>query len=93
VDDDSGLQTSRVVRGYQPVGVRGLEPATKIHWSAKAGNASVWATASDAARWMRGLFFGRLLSETSRRVVLEVSPSVGYGWFRGASDSGGPPTT
>jgi D-alanyl-D-alanine carboxypeptidase len=82
VDDDSETRAPEVARGYQPQGVRDLEPASGIHWSAKAGNASVCTTAGDEARWVRMLFRGSALGE-SRSAVLDAAPRVGYGWFRG----------
>jgi D-alanyl-D-alanine carboxypeptidase len=82
IDDDSPLDISRVARGYQPAGVSGLHPAPTIHWSAKAGNASVCTTVTDEARWIDALFNGSLLTAASRSAVVDNPESVGYGWFR-----------
>lgn len=82
IDDDS-LTKGEMAIGYQPEGVRGLKPATRIHWSGKAGNASAYTTANDMARFVESLFHGNLLNESSLKAVLETSPRVGYGWFRG----------
>jgi CubicO group peptidase (beta-lactamase class C family) len=82
VDDDSAAHALHVARGYDPEGTYGLKPATSIHWSAKTGNASVYTTASDEARWVAVSFQGHLLSPASRDAVLDTSQKVGYGWFR-----------
>jgi D-alanyl-D-alanine carboxypeptidase len=81
VDDDANSCRDGA-RGYQPEGVAGLTNAQQIHWSAKAGNASACATARDLAQWIRALFHGRLLAPTSRALVIDTAPPVGYGWFR-----------
>jgi D-alanyl-D-alanine carboxypeptidase len=62
-----------------------LKPAASIHWSAKTGNASVYTTAADEARWVDGLFRGHQISALSRAAVLDTSVRVGYGWFRGTN--------
>ncbi|MGI8546685.1 MAG: serine hydrolase domain-containing protein, partial [Gemmatimonadaceae bacterium] len=83
-DDDAPMPPPFAL-GYQPRGVSDLEPAPPIHWSAKAGNGSVYLTARDYARFADALFHGHLLSDASRAVVLDTAgPRVGYGWFRGA---------
>jgi CubicO group peptidase (beta-lactamase class C family) len=81
VDDDTEHPT-HMAKGYEPEGTYGLKPATSIHWSAKTGNASVYTTARDQARWVRELFRGRALSPSSREAVLDTSLAVGYGWFK-----------
>lgn len=86
VDDDSNQSAAEMASGYEPEGVNGLKQATGIQWSAKTGNASVYATVGDEAKWVDELFAGRLLSASSRQAVLDTSPRVGYGWFRSASD-------
>lgn len=83
VDDDSGTDLDSMAKGYAPQGVRELSPAPPIHWSAKAGNASVYTTASDEARWVDLLFHRDFLSLSSREAVLDRSMRVGYGWFKG----------
>jgi CubicO group peptidase (beta-lactamase class C family) len=82
VDDDSAAHALHVARGYEPEGTYGLKPAASIHWSAKTGNASVYTTAGDEARWVAASFQGHLLSATSREAVLDTSQKVGYGWLR-----------
>jgi D-alanyl-D-alanine carboxypeptidase len=82
VDDDSAIE-SDLANGYEPEGVAGIKPAQRIHWSAKTGNASVYATALDEARWVDLLFNGTFLKPSSRDAVLDSNPRVGYGWFRG----------
>jgi CubicO group peptidase (beta-lactamase class C family) len=86
IDDDSGPCVSKGARGYAPSGTADLVPAQKIHWSAKAGNASACTTARDAARWVQQLFHGTLLSRESRAIVTDTAgPPFGFGWFRRAS--------
>jgi CubicO group peptidase (beta-lactamase class C family) len=82
VDDDSMTHAIRMAKGYQPEGTYGLKPAGAIHWSAKTGNASVYTTAGDEARWVHALFSGHVLSAASRAAVLDTSMRVGYGWFK-----------
>ena len=83
VDDDSMNHAIRMAKGYEPDGTYGLKPARGIHWSAKAGNASVYTTAGDEARWLDALFHGHILGATSRSTVLDTSIRVGYGWLKG----------
>lgn len=83
VDDDSLANAPKMAVGYEPEGVSGLKPAQKIHWSGKSGNASVYATVADEAKFVHALFEGGLLKPASLSAVLETSPRVGYGWFRG----------
>jgi CubicO group peptidase (beta-lactamase class C family) len=82
VDDDSPIGSNLAV-GYQPVGLSGLKNATRIHWSAKTGNASIYTTVGDEAKLVMALFEGHLLSASSRELLLSTTPRVGYGWFRG----------
>jgi CubicO group peptidase (beta-lactamase class C family) len=82
IDDDSRPHEKPMAVGYEPEGSFGLKPARTIHWSAKSGNASAFATASDEARWVDTLFGGHLLSDSSRRAILEDTVRVGYGWFK-----------
>jgi D-alanyl-D-alanine carboxypeptidase len=72
VDDDSLTHAIRMAKGYQPEGVYGVKAAAAIHWSAKTGNASVYTTAGDEARWVDALFSGHLLSAASRAAVLDT---------------------
>jgi CubicO group peptidase (beta-lactamase class C family) len=85
IDDDSLPHSRRIANGYEPEGEFGLKPATSIHWSAKTGNASVYTTAGDEARWVNALFQGHPLSMASRAAVFDTSMRVGYGWFRGTN--------
>ena len=85
IDDDTSRPGRAVAKSYQPLGVRELEPAPRILWSAKTGNGSAVTTAEDEARWIRALFRGNALKPATRNVVLGVSPRIGYGWFRGQS--------
>ena len=82
-DDDSETNATQMAKGYEPEGTYGLKPAKAIHWSGKTGNASVYATANDEARWADTLFRDRFLSAASRGAVLDTSMRVGYGWFKG----------
>ncbi len=86
IDDDEPRGLSHAAQGYQPEGVYGLKPAAAIHWSGKAGNASVVTTGRDEARWVHVLFGNGFLKAASQKEVLSTSPRVGYGWFRSASD-------
>ena len=83
VDDDSMNHPTHMAKGYEPDGTYGLKAARSIHWSAKTGNASVYTTAVDEARWLDALFNGHVLSATSLSTVLDASIRVGYGWFKG----------
>jgi CubicO group peptidase (beta-lactamase class C family) len=91
IDDDRPI-LGVVAKGYQPVGVYGLEPAGAIHWSAKAGNASVTLSARDEARFVRALFSEAFLTPASRDAVLDPAQRVGFGWFKTADSKrfGGP---
>jgi CubicO group peptidase (beta-lactamase class C family) len=82
VDDDSAMNRMGMAKGYEPEGTYGLKRARAIHWSAKTGNASVYTTAGDEARWVDALFNGHILSATSRNAVLDTSMRVGFGWFK-----------
>lgn len=82
-DDDSVTNATHMGKGYEPEGAYELRPAKAIHWSAKTGNASVYTTANDEARWVDALFNGHALSATSRDAVLDTTMRVGYGWFKG----------
>jgi D-alanyl-D-alanine carboxypeptidase len=86
IDDDETLHTQVRAKGYQPEGVRGLKPAAAIHWSAKAGNASVMTSALDEANWVGVLFGNKFLKAPSRNEILDTSVRVGYGWFRSVSE-------
>lgn len=83
IDDDSKGHAPRMAKGYEPEGTYGLKPAHSIYWSAKTGNASVYTTGRDEARWVDALMNGHTLSAASRSAVLDTSMRVGYGWFRG----------
>jgi len=83
VDADSIKDAKRMANGYEPVATYGLKPTRAIHWSAKTGNASVYTTAGDEARWVNALFGGHALSASSRETMIDTSMRVGYGWFKG----------
>jgi CubicO group peptidase (beta-lactamase class C family) len=83
VDEDSIVHDAHMAKGYEPEGSYGLKSATEIHWSAKTGNASVYTTAANEARWVEALFRGHALSPASRAAILDTSRKVGYGWMRG----------
>jgi CubicO group peptidase (beta-lactamase class C family) len=82
-DDDSVVNAGSMAKGYAPKGAYELTPANAIHWSGKAGNASVYTSANDEARWVHALFNDHVLSTASRNLVLDTSLGVGYGWFKG----------
>jgi D-alanyl-D-alanine carboxypeptidase len=77
IDDDSPIGGA-VAQGYQVNGTFGLKPAPTIHWSALPGNGSAYTTISDEWKWLRGVVHGKLLSESSRKAMLEARQ--GYGW-------------
>lgn len=81
-DDDSMTSAKNIAKGYEPEGLSDLKPATRFHWSAKTGNASIYTTANDEARWVNALFDRHALSAASRDAVLDTSMEVGYGWFK-----------
>jgi CubicO group peptidase (beta-lactamase class C family) len=92
IDDDSPA-SPQTASGYSPLGVRGLQRAERIHWSAKTGNGSAYATATDLLKWRNAFFADRLLSGESRQLMLDFSHSrVGYGWFKSVSPRFGVPT-
>jgi D-alanyl-D-alanine carboxypeptidase len=82
VDDDAVKIQSHMALGYEPERTAGLKRARSIHWSGKAGNASVFTAAHDQARWVQALFRGHALSDGVRAAVLDPSAKVGYGWFK-----------
>jgi CubicO group peptidase (beta-lactamase class C family) len=83
VDDDAPRHAAHMAKGYEPEGTYALKPAAEIHWSAKTGNASVYTTAANEARWVGTLFRGHAMSRASRAAILDTSQKVGYGWMRG----------
>jgi CubicO group peptidase (beta-lactamase class C family) len=91
IDHDQKLPP-KCALGYAPVGVRDLELAQEIKWSAKTGNASAYSTVGDEMKWVSGLFEGRFVGEKSRAPVLDYSTShVGYGWFKSVNKRFGVP--
>lgn len=82
IDDDSNAAGANVALGYQPEGVYGINRATRIHWSGKTGNASIFTTVGDETKWVEALFGGLFLSSSSREAMLDPSMEVGYGWFK-----------
>jgi len=92
--DEDAPASPTASRGYQPSAVSALELATAIHWSAKAGNASIVTTALDELRLVHALFDGEIVNSQMRDRLLGTSPRVAYGWFRSDSkDFGGPTYT
>jgi CubicO group peptidase (beta-lactamase class C family) len=90
IDDDRSASPNRPA-GYAPSGVKDLERAVAIHWSAKAGNGSAYTTAADELRFMRGLLSPRFLSPELRKEVFDLSSAVGFGWFKSNSNRFGGP--
>jgi CubicO group peptidase (beta-lactamase class C family) len=83
VDDDDLDAGSRYALGYAPQGVSALQAAPAIHWSAKVGNGSVYATTRDELRFVQALFEGDLLNGDTRAAMMDTSRAdVGYGWFK-----------
>lgn len=83
VDDDFIPAGKQIAIGYQPEGVYALARAAAIHWSGKAGNASMVTTVNDEAALVDRLFeFKKLLRASSREAMLDTSLPVGYGWFK-----------
>jgi CubicO group peptidase (beta-lactamase class C family) len=85
-DDDSVQVNSNVALGYAPENTYGLRIAQEIHWSAKAGNASIVTTANDYACWIRSLLAGDALSRGSTAAALDTGISIGFGWFKRMSN-------
>jgi CubicO group peptidase (beta-lactamase class C family) len=85
VDDDGTTASPTMAKGYQPQGVSALAPAMPIHWSAKAGNGSVYETARDEAAWVQALFDGAALPVPQAEAMLDLQQRVGYGWFKSTS--------
>jgi CubicO group peptidase (beta-lactamase class C family) len=91
-DDSGGAIVPHLAEGYVPEGVRGLGRAVYLDWSAKTGNASVYCSAADEARWVDGFMHDRLLNAASRATMLAESEShAGYGWFVATSKRFGVP--
>jgi D-alanyl-D-alanine carboxypeptidase len=91
IDHDQELP-AKCAFGYAPNGVRDLEPAQKIKWSAKTGNASAYSTVGDEMKWVDGLFERQFFSEKSRAQILDFSTShVGFGWFKSVNKRFGVP--
>jgi len=84
IDDDHPLKGA-VAHGYQVTGTFGLKPAPTFHWSAKPGNGSAFTTAADEWKWLQAIVHGPLLSESSRKAMLETEN--GFGWVRSKKQS------
>ena len=85
IDDDSIAWASNMGRGYQPKDLYNIEPADRIHWSGKTGNASAFTTAADELKFVRGIYSGDFLKPASRKLVFDPATPAAYGWFK--SDS------
>jgi len=79
VDDDSPIGGA-VAQGHQVTGTFELKRAPTIHWSAKPGNGSAYTTVNDEWKWLHGFVHGDLLSESSRKAMLDTRD--GYGWWQ-----------
>ncbi|MGH7562101.1 MAG: serine hydrolase domain-containing protein [Gemmatimonadales bacterium] len=84
---------ARVARGYTSFGFGALEPATPegAGWIAAAGG--LWSTPTDLLAWNLALMDGRILSESSYRVMttprrLPDGRSTGYGCGQSVQDNG-----
>lgn len=86
IDDDSPITAGKAAQGYQPTGLYDIEPANRIHWSAKAGNASAYTTAADELKFVSGVLGDKFLSPQLRDVVFDTGSRVGYGWFKSRSE-------
>jgi CubicO group peptidase (beta-lactamase class C family) len=91
IDDDSTRARINAAVGHVPVGVRGIDVADKIHWSAKTGNASAFTTARDQYRFVRGMIDSNFLAPELRSAVFDLSQRIGYGWFKTNSTRFGEP--
>ena len=85
IDDDGTHAARDSAIGYEPEGVYDLAPAQRIHWSAKAGNASAFTTAADQVKFVRGLQRDDFLKPELRQLVFDPATPAAYGWFK--SDS------
>lgn len=91
IDDDGPQTQHRAAVGLSPERVFDVRPAERIHWSAKAGNASAYSTAADELKWLNGLFGGNFLSPALRSQMFDLTARVGYGWFKSNSTRFGAP--
>jgi CubicO group peptidase (beta-lactamase class C family) len=91
IDDDSPAAARNAAKGYQPIGLYDIQAASPIHWSAKAGNASAYSTASDELRFVRGVLGDKFLSPRLRNLMFDIATPVGYGWFKSRSKRFGQP--
>jgi CubicO group peptidase (beta-lactamase class C family) len=78
IDDDRPIP-GEVALGYRVDGTFGLKRAPTIHWSALPGNGSVYTTVGDEWKWLQAIVHGPLLSESSRKAMLETKD--GFGWY------------
>jgi CubicO group peptidase (beta-lactamase class C family) len=70
--------------GYLPIDRSGLARAPWIDWTAKTGNGSLYSTAEDLARWVRGFFHGGLLNpETLALATTPRLSNIGIDSMRG----------
>jgi CubicO group peptidase (beta-lactamase class C family) len=72
------------VEGYLPVGRSELARAPWIDWTVKTGNGSLYSTAADLAKWVRGFFAGGLLDpETLALATTARLENIGIDSMRG----------
>jgi CubicO group peptidase (beta-lactamase class C family) len=72
------------VEGYLPVGRSELARAPWIDWTVKTGNGSLYSTAADLAKWVRGFFAGGLLApETLALATAPRLENIGIDSMRG----------
>lgn len=91
IDDDAPAAKVNAAIGYKPTGLYDLSPAERIHWSAKAGNASAYTTVEDELKFVSGLLGGDFLSERLRDIMFDLGSRVGYGWFKSNNERFGQP--
>lgn len=72
---------SNLAIGYEQEGVTELKVAEKIHWSTKAGHASIYSTADDLNKFAQAMIYKKLLSADSWAAITSsyYDTSLGYG--------------
>lgn len=89
IDDDRRI--ARAATGYEPKGLYEVARADRIRWSAKAGNASAYTTASDELKFVQGLYRDDFMPPQLRQAMFDLGSRVGYGWFKSNSTRFGQP--